>query len=257
MKSLAQQYDESCSIQGISLSSQTSNLVSAFNASENAALMLEQSKSVIAISVLNKYALAGLKQGGLGYVRPIGKSSAVGITVQINGTQYLKQTSVVFSYSKKLNDKFGAGITFILLNSFEQTIGSRNNILGKVGIAYRPSKLILIGATIYNPTAVKLSSFTGERIPTYFSSGIRYKVSSQVYTYAEYRLGLTDLRNFKIGLSYEIKSGVLLNVGFQNTNSPISFGLSCKIKNIAFRFALQYHQVLGFSPAVGGDIDFN
>ena len=134
-----------------------------------------------------------------------------------------------------------------------QTLPSKNNVIGKAGIVFNPSNALLIGVTAYNPFASKLTTLTNERIPTLISAGVCYKVSKQVNVYAEYKLGITNVRNLKLGISYEPKPGIIIYAGFQNSNSPLSFGLTFKTKSINFNVAMQYHQVLGFSPAVGLD----
>ncbi len=256
----AQQYDQSMSIPSIALGNQSLLLGNSFSALGNpAALTCSFShlipQNLIGITVSNKFFLHGLKLGGFGISHKISNTDVCAITIQFEGTANLRQTNIAFAYSKKVNDRFSLGISIIDINVFEQTIGSENKILGKAGICYQPSKLIQVAATIYNPFATKLTSLSMERIPTFLAAGICYLVSKQVKVYAEYKLGLNSVRDFKLGLSYEPKPHVIIFGGYQNTNSPLSIGITLKTKTINISIASQYHQILGFSPAFGFDYE--
>ena len=251
----AQQYDESFAVQGIAMAGQSAALGTSFNPIGNPALMPLNKRTSFGLSVYNKFFLANLKQGGFGMTHKLTKTDVIGVVMQFNGTPNLKQSNIALAYSKKINEKFNAGISFIYLNTFEQSLGSKNNFLAKAGIVFRPSSSFLIGATVYNPLAAKFSKFSNERIPTYISAGICYKVSRQVKVYSEYKLGLNEVRNLKLGLSYEPKPGFIFFAGYQNTNSPLSFGFTFKTKNLNINIATQYHQLLGFSPAIGMDCE--
>ncbi len=251
----AQLKDESLAVQGMALGNQNAVIVSPFSALGNPALMVENKKTSLGFTVNNRFFIRNLKLGGFGATHRFTKTDFLGIAFQFDGTSNLKQNTIGIAYAKKVNEKFYAGISIIYINLFERTIASKNKIIGKAGMCYQPTKQFLIGATVYNPFAAKLTILTTERIPTIISAGVCYKVSKQVKVYAEYKLGWYAERILKLGLSYEPRTNIIVYAGFQNSGSPLSLGLTIKTRNININIASQYHQILGFSPIVGFEME--
>ncbi|MCX6188399.1 MAG: hypothetical protein NTW54_02115 [Bacteroidetes bacterium] len=260
MLSNGQSYDESFAVQGVALGNQSVTMFNAFAPVGNPAMTtnsLTPKSTSFGIMASNRFFLKNLKLGGFGIVHKFSKSDALGLVIQFDGTVNFRQNTIALAYSKKINEKFAVGISILYLNTFEQTIGSINNFLTKAGLIFRPSKQFLVGATVYNPFASKLTQYTHERIPTIISTGVCYSLSKQVNVYTEYKLGWNSLRVFKMGIAYAPQSNLVIYAGFQTSNAPLSFGISIKTKIININIASQYHQILGFSPALGFDYSTN
>jgi hypothetical protein len=247
----AQFYDETYALQGIALGSQSVTLSNGFSAMGNPATISQAHKMEVSMSIINRFMLTDLQLMGCGFSYRFTKSDALGIVVQYDGTMNLNQKNMALGYSKKINERFSAGLTLIYLNTFERTIGSRNNVLAKAGASIQPIRDLRVGVSVYNPFAARLTKLTTERIPTIISSGICYTVSKQLKVYSEYKLGFNTLRNLKIGLCYSPKPAIEFFAGIQNTSMPLACGFSLHAKTINVNIAMQYHQVLGYSPAVG------
>jgi hypothetical protein len=117
----AQQYDETFAVHSIALGNQDAALNNSFNPIGNPAMMPENKKTSVGISVINRFFLINLKQGGLGFIHKFTKTDVFGIVLQFDGTVNLKQNNIALAYAKKINEKFNAGISIIYLNTFEQS----------------------------------------------------------------------------------------------------------------------------------------
>ena len=247
----AQEYDNPASAEAIASAGQSVVLPNAFSGIGNPALMPMMKKTSGGIAISNHYFLSELNFGGAGLVHRFTQTDAAGLVIQYDGTRNFRQTVVAAAYAKALHPRFNAGLSFQWLNMFQQGIGNYNHWLAKAGFSYQVDKRLLIGVSVYNPFTSKLVQLTGERIPTHFSAGACYTVSPQVVFYAEDRMRLSGRHNLKLALHYSPVKNFTFMAGFQNANTPLSFGFRFKTKNILISIAAHYHQVLGLSPAMG------
>lgn len=247
----AQEYDSPLSTDAIASAGQSAVLPNAFSALGNPALMPQMKRTTAGISVSNRYFLTELKYGGAGLVQHLTKTDAVGVALQFDGTRNFKQTTLALAYSKALHPRFNAGISFQWLNTFQQGIGNSGHFLAKAGVSFQPDKKLLLGVTVFNPFTTRMVLLTNERIPTYFKAGLAYTVSPQVVFYVEDRMSLLAKHNLKLAIHYSPIKQLTVIAGFQNANTPLSFGCRIKTKNLLIWVAFQYHQVLGISPALG------
>jgi hypothetical protein len=247
----SQEYDKISIPVSLGSASQSVLISSSFNVLSNPALMTTHKKFEAGISAGNHYFIKELKYGGAGAYYRIDSNNAIGAAIVFDGTSHLRQSSYCLGYSKKLLKDFSAGLTFIYLNTFEESIGNKNNLIAKAGIAFKPSRNIAMGFTVYNPPGAKFKNIRKEELPTFACGALKFIVSKQVEFFVEDKLSWTRTQNLKLALHYEPRPGLKFFLGIQNTSSVLSFGFSYTTKNIKLSYAMEYHQQLGFSAVSG------
>jgi hypothetical protein len=247
----AQEYDKVPEPLSIASGEQTVLISTPCNALSNPALMAAAEKSSLGIAVLDHYFLRDLKSGSLGGFLKFGKTNAVGGCMLFEGTPNLRQNFITLGYAKQLTKNFTAGVSFIYINTFEQGVGNKNNMLAKAGLLFRPSKQITLGFTTYNPFSASLRNSLSEKIPSFVAAGLKYAVSSQVDILVEEKLSWSAPQSFKAAIHYKPKPGLAFYLGFQSSGSIFGYGFSYHLKKLKFSFGMQYHQRLGFSSGSG------
>ena len=172
------------------------------------------------------------------------------------GFDIYKESKIGFSYSRSLTKNFWVGIQF---DRFEKklntTYGSQAKYSFEIGLLSQPTKKLLIGFHLFNPTQAKFSTTYGKNeIATSARLGCTWRLSEQAIICSEIQKTLDNSPQIKTGVEYEIYQKLFLRCGFHNHPNTLSFGIAYHYKFLKINLAFSRHPILGYTPAT--DLSF-
>jgi len=197
--------------------------------------------------------LYGLKELGLkaGVVELPTKSGVFGLSMSYFGYSQYNESKIGLAYAKSLGTKFSVGVQLDYLGiHIGENYGNTSAVAAEIGLLYKISKKLNIGAHIYNPTRAKIANYNNERVPTVFRLGLSYIFSDKVIVAAETEKDIQYNAAFKAGIEYHPVKQFYFRAGISTDPVLDAFGFGLELKNFNLDFAATYHQTLGFTPQV-------
>lgn len=199
------------------------------------------------------FSLAEVNHVGAAAAIPIG-SGVFAISAEYYGLDEYNEQRLGLAYARTLVKGLRLGAQFDLLSTRIPTYGNALHVTAEIGLQYELFDELTIGAHIFSPVAIQVTE--KDKIPTIFDLGGSYQPSDKIILNVEIRQEVDGVTRLKTGLEYQIADPLFLRIGMATHPSLVTFGIGYQLKNsISIDIAANYHQVLGFSPAVG--ISFN
>ena len=184
-----------------------------------AALPLKNNKGTFGLSFRNfGYSLYSESKIGLAFGRAFGENLSIGM--QLNYQQV------------RIADVYG----------------NKNVITAEIGIQYRVSNKIYLGAHIYNPNRSRLTELDQDRLPSVIRFGFRYQFSEKLFLTAETEKDTYNPAIFRAGFEYQAGEVLFLRAGMGTNPFASSFGFGLNLKKLKIDFAGNFHRTLGFTP---------
>lgn len=168
------------------------------------------------------------------------------------GTGPMTESSFGLSFSKKLGEKFSAGIR---LSNHHWQAGStltppRQLFTASIGFLAQPFTNVIIGTCISNPAGFRLKSPGIQQLPPRISTGIRYTLSEKVQLHAEVEKENSQGLNFKYAFEYNPLPKVAFRAGFASRPACPCFGFGLHWNTTRIEFASSFYQTSGMVPSV-------
>lgn len=153
-------------------------------------------------------------------------------------------------YARKLFDQLYLGAQVGFFNTRIPEYGSRGLITFDLGLLAPISKELSFGLHLLNP--MRMEIIEGENLPTVLRFGLDYQPAEKIHILAELEKDIQQLVRVHTGLEYQIIDPLYLRLGVATEPVAVSFGVGYVLANgLAIDVASSYHQVLGFTPALG------
>ena len=208
------------------------------------------------ISYQNRFAMKELQSQGIAFVQPL-KTGVISIGAQNYGYQTFKSYRVGAGYSLKLAENLSAGVQLNYQGiRLPEYYGSENTVTAEFGFLARVNESWKIGFSVFNLGRTKLSDFEDDRLSTLFRLGTTYTISKKLFFTVEANKDVDSKIQFRGGMEYEALKNFYLRAGISSNPTELSFGMGYKWKKIQLDAASNYHQVLGFSPAISFTYSF-
>lgn len=195
-------------------------------------------------------------EGGLNAIYGTGilstqKSGVFGISAHYTGDATYNQSKIGVGYGRKLTDVLAVGIQLDYIGTRVTEIGSGQAFTFDIGVVYKPTKDITIGAKAFNPVRADNGMDNAEELPALINAGLSWKISDKVIICAEGEQEMNyDLR-LKTGLEYHIVDALYLRGGYMSNPSMLCAGIGLSLKTFELDASVQFHQQLGASPGLG------
>lgn len=176
-------------------------------------------------------------------------NGVIGLNLTYWGYENFSTSKFAVSFSKKLGERFSAGMQFDYVNTYlSEEYGNKGSVIAEAGIRAEPIDNLFIGAHIYNPTRAKLAYYDDERLPTIMRLGMGYRFSEQVLINLETEKNINEKIVFKTGLEYKYMEKLFLRIGVASDPVISTFGLGYAMNNIIVDLAFSRHPDLGQIP---------
>jgi hypothetical protein len=107
--------------------------------------------------------------------------------------------------------------------------------------------VLSVGAHINNINQPVISKDTRERVPTYLTLGLGFKISEKVLVISEVEKDLDHDPVLRSGLEYRIHKKFVARMGINLNPGGIFGGFGFVYKKFLLDYALQYHEAIGLS----------
>ncbi len=176
-------------------------------------------------------------------------NGVIGFNLTYWGYEKYNTSKIAVSFSKKLGERFAAGLQFDYFNTYlSEEYGNKGSVIAEAGIRAEPLDNLIIGAHIYNPTRAKLAEYDDERLPTILRIGMGYIFSDNVLINVETEKHIDEKIVFRTGIEYKYMEKLFLRIGIANNPVLSTFGLGYMLNNITVDLAFSRHPDLGHIP---------
>ncbi len=197
--------------------------------------------------VENRFLLQELQLAALSIAQST-NSGTIGMTLQYFGFEDYNEQKVGINYSRQLFDKLSIGAQFDFLTTRVREYGNVSAITFEVGFQYEILDKLSTGIHVFNPIRASIGA---ESLPAIIQVGLSYQVANYLTISGAIEKETILPYNAKIGLEYEIAKKIQLRAGVNSNPNRLSFGVGYIVNQLQLNVAATYHDVLGFSPALG------
>lgn len=196
----------------------------------------------------NRYLMKELSQKSGAFVMP-SRSGVFGMSYDYFGSTLYNESKIGFAFARSFGSNFSAGIQLDYLNThLSENYGNHGAFTFEVGVQARINKNLVMGAHVFNPLNVKISSETSERIPAIIRIGAGYNFSETLLLTGEIEKNITLKTRVKSGVEYRVVKQAFIRAGITTNPMTYSFGFGIDLKKLKVDLASTMHQVLGYSP---------
>lgn len=196
------------------------------------------------------YAVKGINNFNLSSVIPVQKIGAFGIDINYMGFSAYNETRTGISYARQFADIVSVGVKFDYLRLAIANNGSKNLFAFGVGLQYQPFKVFRVGASVYNPVAMKIDKDYEEKVATTFTVGIAYLPSKKLSILVDAEKELDEKIRLKAGIEYNPIKPLYLRIGAATNPTLLTFGLGTEFKNFKLDASASWHLELGITPQI-------
>lgn len=195
----------------------------------------------------NRFLLKELQLAAISFAKPT-NSGTWGMMLQYFGFDEYNEQKVGLNYSRKLFEKFSIGAQFDFLNTQIKDYGNASTFTFEVGLKYEVLEKLTTGIHIFNPIRASIGV---QELPSILQIGLTYRPTNYIAISGSVEKDSTLPYNLRMGIEYQLLEKIQFRAGFNSNPNRLSFGLGYTINQMQLNVAASYHDVLGFSPALG------
>lgn len=197
-----------------------------------------------------RFLLPELALGGAVIAAPLKNNKGTfGLSFRNFGYQLYSESKLGIAYGRAFGDQLSIGMQ---LNYHQVRIadsyGNRSVVTAEVGVQYKLSSNLMLGAHVFNPNRSKLTDLDEDRLPAVIRLGLRYDFNKNLFISAETEKDTYNPAIFRVGIEYRIAEVLYLRAGISTNPISNSFGFGLLLKKLRVDFAGNFHPVLGFTP---------
>jgi len=195
----------------------------------------------------NRFLLKELQLAAISIAQPT-NSGTWGMLLQYFGFDAYNEQKIGLNYSRKLFNNLAIGAQFDFLNTQIKAIGNTATFTFEIGLQYEILDKLTVGIHLFNPIRATIGT---QALPAIIQIGLTYKPTNYITISSSVEKDSTLPYNLRIGLEYQLLEKIQFRSGFNSNPNRLSFGLGYLINRLQLNVAASYHEVLGFSPALG------
>lgn len=177
-------------------------------------------------------------------------SGTFGLQINYYGFDIYNEQKVAVGYARKLFDQLYLGAQVGVFNTRIPDYGSRALVTFDLGLLAPLSRELTFGVHLLNPMRQEIVN--EEYLATVLRFGLDYQPSEKIHLLAEVEKDIQQAARVHAGLEYQIIDPLFLRLGVATEPVAMSFGFGYALTGgLMIDVAASYHQVLGFSPAIG------
>ena len=208
-------------------------------------------RATVGIYYENSFNLSQLSTKSIAAVVPT-KFGVFGATFNYFGYSQYNEMKAGLVYARSFGQYFRIGLQLdYLQTTIGDNYGSAGNVTFELGVQSDVTENLTIGAWVFNPVQVKLSSNTSQKYPAIFRFGVGWHILENFIATAEVEKNSQfDPILFRGGLEYGLDEKFFFRAGFSTRQEIFSMGFGLKLKGFKFDISAVMNQSLGFSEQV-------
>lgn len=196
----------------------------------------------------SRYMVKELSNSSIAALVPL-RPGTFGVVLSNMGYSGYSETFASLAYGMMLTPELSAGIG---LNYHRMSIageyGDASAFSAALGLLYKPTSSLSVGANVFNPTRVSLGDNVS--IPVTLRAGVSYSFSQMLLLSAEVEDNTDTNPVARFGVEFLPVDALSLRLGLSTEPVSLSFGLGYTFKRVCFDLAFSHHEVLGYTPFV-------
>jgi hypothetical protein len=121
----------------------------------------------------------------------------------------------------------------------------------ELGIQSTLNEKISLGAYVYNPIRMEISSYPGQKVPMIMRFGLTYSFMPEFIGVAEIEKNFEQKVSLRLGLEYMIQERFFIRTGIDTNPGIYTMGAGIHFTRLQFHIAASMHQTLGVSTQAG------
>lgn len=195
------------------------------------------------------FGLKQLSSGFLAYHEPTSFGS-LGLGLMTYGFELYRENKLTLTYSNSLDKKYFIGTNVNLHSLTIKNYGSDFIYSLDLGALIYFTDDLRWGVFVKNLNRATWQN-DSEPIPVVFKSGFSYDLIRSFSLNVNIEKELLFDPNINFGLNYDLLDFISIRTGFSTFPSRFSAGVGFYYKNFQFDYAMNHHQVLGFTHQFG------
>lgn len=172
-----------------------------------------------------------------------------GLTVQYFGFEGFNEQKLGLVYGRRLSESMSIGAKLFYFGNRIPEYGARHLLSFEAGIQAAVLPDLHLAARVHNPVRQEISE--GSFLPSIFEIGMAYLPSRKLLIALEAEKDIDFPVRIKSGLEYLMTTPLYLRFGIASAPATYSFGVGLQLpEHIKIDLSSNYHQLLGFSPAI-------
>lgn len=214
---------------------------------ENQAGIAELKGPIVSAGYEQRFFDKDLNSQSLVFVLPIAKS-VFGATFQKYGISSFNEQKVGLTYAKHYGTNLNLAVNLNFHHLNISSYGSANTFSTEVGMQYKLSKTLLLGAHIANPNRSNYNKDVNVSIPVSMQLGFAYLISDEVLLVNTFIKTLGYATDFKVGGEYKVIRWLSLRGGVSMNPFKQFAGVGFNYQHISVDIATTSHTILGYTP---------
>lgn len=196
----------------------------------------------------NRFLIKELFFNACSFALPV-KNGGLGIAMSHLRSGQYTNTFAGLAYGRYFGERFSAGVR---LDYYHTSFGSEYEqgtaVSFDAGIHWMLSDKATFACNIFNPTRVKLNSFSDEQLPAIIRAGFSYRPIPELVMMTEVGKTSGSLMDVNFGMEYNFDDKIFVRAGLSSNTSKFSFGFGYILNAFSIDVATSWHQTLGFTP---------
>ncbi len=229
-----------------------------FSVFHNQAFLTENKAPLIAVCFRQPYFIQGYHESALSMVYPI-HAAVLAAGVTQSAIASYKETSLGISIAKVMTGRLSAGILF---NYAFLNLPEANSYVGSFqvdgGLSYNYSDKLSLGLHFRNFLQTQAETFQYNiSFPLVIRSGASFKLTEKILLAGEFVLEKHSGPGLRFGSECIIATNLMLRGGIMTKPFQHSFGFGYIWNLFQLDFAMVHHELLGYSPFLSVNFNFN
>lgn len=207
----------------------------------------------LATSFESRFISSGISNKALFLSANYGKTGAFGLAVNSYGLKNYSENKIGLAYARSFGEKISLGMQLNYMSTvLGENYGKSGTVSAEVGIQAAITNNISIGAHLFNPTKVKISSNGNEFAPTVLKFGFLYKVNAKLFITSEAEKSSNVTKPvIKAGVEYNAIKGLYFRAGVSGNPMGNTFGVGYYTGNLKADVFVAFNSRVGYSSGIG------
>lgn len=167
-----------------------------------------------------------------------------------SGSSLYNEAAAGLAYARKLGDRVDVGIQFNYFTVKAAGYGSASAVTVDAGVIFQVADGVQTGIQVANPNRRSLGKGGEETLPSFYSAGIGFDVSPQLFIGAEAEKIENSPLGVNAGIHYRFADKLVARAGVSSATSVYYIGFGVALKSILVHVTASFHPYLGVSPGL-------
>ncbi|MCS7004709.1 MAG: hypothetical protein NZM38_05225 [Cytophagales bacterium] len=203
-------------------------------------------QSAAALGYDSRYNVEAWRTVYAGFIAPVPRYGTFGMAASRFGDDIYNEQQLGISLARQIAN-VALGLRANLLQYHIESVGNRAIPTFDFGALVQLSEQLYLGGRVTNMMRAKFSDFMNERLPSLVNVGLSYRPHERLMVNLEAEKDIDKLALYRFGIEYQPVKNGFVRAGANTFPTKAFFGVGYVYQKFSFDYAIDRHQVLGFS----------